>query len=94
MISALAGSVLGLLAVMVHTAFVLWMGRSEGRRFYLIFFGGFALRLILIATILTSVFLLTSLREVVFTFSFILSYLLWSVIEMIWFNSRWKSRGI
>lgn len=94
MISILAGVGLGILAVVIHLAFTLWVRRMSGRRFYLLFFGGFILRIAVVAAVLTTVLVYTSLNDAVFTFSFILSYLFWSVIEMVWFNTNILRRGV
>lgn len=83
-----AGYALGLLAIALHFVMSSFAGRLEGDRFFQFFFGGVAVRFMIILGLFVILIISGKFDQLGFTVSFLISYIFHSVIDMILLNDE------
>lgn len=79
----ISGYLLGLLAMVVHLVMYLLFRDADWKKFLAYYYLVFFLRLLLILALFFLVLAVTNIEQISFTLSFIISYILHSVIDII-----------
>jgi F0F1-type ATP synthase assembly protein I len=82
----ITGYLLGFTAVFVHFAVFLWTKRLDNDEFFFHYFLGITIRFLLVLTLFIILVAVLKIEQISFTLSFIISYILHSVIEIILIN--------
>ncbi len=82
------GYLIGLVAVLMHLGASLLSGKGFARDFIAGYYVGLLLRFAIVLTLFMLVIILTKIDELSFTVSFIISYILHSVNEVIILNQK------
>jgi hypothetical protein len=82
----ITGYLLGFLAVLLHLAVVFYTQKLDDERFILTYFTGIATRFLIVLILFTGGLVIIKIDQISFTLSFIISYILHSVIEVIIVN--------
>ena len=85
-----AGWLLGLIGVLAHYLSVWYLREKDDRSFFVWFFRGLFLRFIFILALFSIVLVSTEIEQISFTLSFIISYILHSVIDIILIHKNYK----
>ncbi len=83
-----AGHLLGLVTVLLHVISSMIFGKKEGEVFLKAYFWSLFLRFIAVCILYALIIIWTEIEEISFTFSFVISYLFHSVIEVIFLNNK------
>lgn len=82
------GHLLGMATVILHLASSYIFGRKEGKQFLKAYFWSLISRFFAVCFIYAMIIIWTEIEEISFTFSFVISYLFHSVIEVIFLNNK------
>jgi len=82
------GYLIGLLAVVLHLGASMFSKKTMSRDFIASYFFGLLLRFVLVLALFVLILILTKIDELSFTVSFIISYILHSVNEVIFLNQK------
>ncbi|TVR16125.1 MAG: hypothetical protein EA391_08745 [Balneolaceae bacterium] len=83
-----AGHLLGMVTVILHLISSYIFGRKEGKQFLKAYFWSLIARFFGVCFIYAMIIIWTEIEEISFTFSFVISYLFHSVIEVIFLNNK------
>ncbi len=88
-----AGYILGMIAVAMHVLIVWLINDFDKRNFIGRYYLGIFFRFLLTLGLFTSLLILTEIEHFSFTLSFIISYIFYSVIDMILINKKFTKRS-
>ena len=88
MISLILGVLLGFFSVVLHWAVSAYLQKIRSNQFMWAYTGGILLRFIIVLPLFTILIVMTKNEPLIFTFSFILSYIFFSVTEIFWLSKR------
>lgn len=83
-----AGYTVGLLTVVFHYIASHFTRKSSGRKFFRYYYAGLILRFFVVCGLFVFLLVMTKIDEFSFTVSFIISYLLNSINEVIFLNQK------
>lgn len=86
--SWIIGHLLGLATVLLHLASSTIFGKKEGNVFLKAYFWSLFIRFLVVCILYALIIIWTEIEEISFTFSFVISYLFHSVIEVIFLNNK------
>jgi len=86
--SWITGHLLGFLTVFLHLVSSKIFGRKDGKKFLKAYYWSLFLRFLAVCALYALIILWTEIEEISFTFSFVISYLFHSVIEVIFLNHK------
>lgn len=86
--SWITGHLLGLAAVLFHLFSSQFLGKRGGKKFLKTYFWSLFLRFLVVCILFVLIIIWTNIEEISFTFSFVISYLYHSVIEVIFLNKK------
>ncbi len=84
----LFGFILGFFSVGIHWVVSAYLRRLNNRYFIWAYSGGILLRFLIVLPLFALLIVLTKNEPLLFTFSFILSYIFFSVTEILWLSRR------
>jgi hypothetical protein len=83
-----SGYVLGAAGVVLHLLIVFKIKHIGHSNFFRIYYGGLLLRFLILISLMIFILVLTKIDQISFTVSFIISYILHSVVEIILLNKE------
>ena len=83
-----SGHLLGMITVILHLVSSYIFGSKEGEKFLKAYFWSLIARFFAVCFIYAMIILWTEIEEISFTFSFVISYLFHSGIEVIFLNNK------
>ena len=86
--SWVTGHLLGLFAVLFHLLSSSYSGKKSGKKFLKTYFWSLFLRFLVVCILFALIIIWTNIEEISFTFSFVISYLYHSVIEVVLLNKK------
>jgi hypothetical protein len=86
--SWITGHLLGFLTVLLHLVSSSFFGKKDGKKFLKAYYWSLFLRFLAVCVLYAIIILWTEIEEISFTFSFVISYLFHSVIEVIFLNHK------
>ena len=84
----IAGHFLGFVTVILHLVSSYFFGKKDGKKFLKAYYWSLFLRFLSVCVLYAIIILWTEIEEISFTFSFVISYLFHSVIEVIFLNHK------
>jgi len=79
---------IGLFAVLFHLLSSSYSGKKSGKKFLKTYFWSLFLRFLVVCILFALIIIWTNIEEISFTFSFVISYLYHSVIEVVLLNKK------
>jgi len=86
--SLIFGVLLGFFSVLLHLGFSYLTQKIRSDKFMWMFSGGIIFRFLIVIPLFILLIVVTKNEPLIFTFSFILSYIIFSVTEIFWFSRR------
>lgn len=83
-----SGYLLGAMGVVIHLLIVFKIKHIGHDHFFKFYYGGLFLRFLLLICLMIFILVLTKIEQISFTVSFIISYILHSVVEIILLNKE------